>query len=71
MKKPFLLIMGSDYYPSRGTGDWQGTYESYEEAEDNVVETETEHYSLKEDTSDNSYDYYDWYKIVDLRNWTE
>lgn len=59
MKKPFLLIMGDNYYPCRGTGDWVEAFESYEEAEEKIKYIE-EHEEK-----------YDWHKIVDLRNWTE
>ncbi len=31
--KPFLLIAGYTYYPSRGTGNWRGTYGHYDQAE--------------------------------------
>ena len=32
MKKPYLLISGYDYYPSRATGDWVCCFETEEEA---------------------------------------
>jgi len=57
MKKPFLLIMGDNFYPSEGTGDWRGTYESYEEAEADIE-------TFKKRGLD-------WYKIVDLRDWKD
>ena len=55
MRKPFLLIAGYDYYPSRDTEDWKGCFETYEDA-------------MKEF---NSYrkNQFDWYEIVDLRDW--
>jgi len=33
MNKPYLLIAGWYHYPSSRTGDWRGTYSTYEEAE--------------------------------------
>lgn len=55
MNKPFLLIVGDQYYPSSGTGDWRGCFKSIAEAEI--------HLALKDPSS------YDWYRIVDLRDW--
>jgi hypothetical protein len=57
MNKPFLLIAGFNYYPSSGTEDWRGTYSTYEEAEAALKDIEC--------------DDYDWYEIVDLREWTQ
>jgi hypothetical protein len=56
MKKPFLLITGSQYYPDYGTGDWVKCFETKEEASQ---------YAIK-DAKD-----FDWQIIVDLREWTE
>jgi hypothetical protein len=55
--KPYLLIAGDNYYPSSRTGDWKGCYETLEEAQEKL------------DSIDK--DYYDWYEIVDLREWCE
>jgi hypothetical protein len=33
MNKTYLLIAGWYHYPSSRTGDWRGTYSTYEEAE--------------------------------------
>lgn len=55
MNKPFLLIVGDQYYPSSGTGDWRGCFETIAEAKINLA--------LKDPSS------YDWYRIVDLRDW--
>lgn len=57
MKKPYLLIAGDNYYPSSDTDDWKGCFETREEALEYL------------ETFDK--DYYDWYTIVDLREWTE
>lgn len=79
--KPFLLIAGDNYYPQGGVDDWIRTYATFEEAhsavsivenkrtitkgkrkgEEEVVSTD---YKIGERT-------YDWYDIVDLREWTE
>ncbi len=32
INKPFLLIAGDFYYPSSGTDDWRGCFETEEEA---------------------------------------
>lgn len=53
MKKPYLLIAGWDYYPSRGTGDWVACFETKEEALQFEIKS-----------------YYEWKKVVDLREWT-
>ena len=65
--KYYLLIMGENYYPSGGTGDWKGTYESYQEAKDSFVETGCIYgaYQHKDGTK------HDWYDIVDLREWID
>jgi hypothetical protein len=57
MNKPFLLIAGFNYYPDFGTEDWKGTYSTYEEAEKALKDIEHSNY--------------DWYRIVDLREWTQ
>ena len=59
MRKPFLLTAGDHYYPSSGTGDWVKCYETKEEAEEKWGEISSK---LKYR--------YDWYEIVDLRDWT-
>lgn len=53
--KPFLLIVGSQYYPRAYTGNWRGCFSSSEEA--------------LEELSNYSDSDYDWYEIVDLRDW--
>ena len=55
MKKPFLLIGGYDYYPSRKTQDWIGCFETEE-----LAEVEKEKHKML-----------DWFVTVDLREWTE
>jgi hypothetical protein len=55
--KPYLLIAGDDYYPSSETGDWIDCYETEEEAIKKWVEISKAKYR------------YDWYEIVDLRDW--
>ena len=60
MRKPFLLTAGDHYYPSSRTGDWIECYETKEEAEE----------KWEEISSKTKYRY-DWYEIVDLRDWVE
>lgn len=64
MKRPYLLIAGEQYYPSAGTRDWRGCFETQEEAEGQVS------------IDDNGYPViegrrHDWYHIVDLDEWTK
>lgn len=70
MKKPFLLIAGYNYYPNNGTGDWIGTFETYEEADKQVKFKNHVTYGMRSTYEVNGRDV-DWYKIVDLRLWTE
>ena len=58
MKKPYLLIAGDNRVLLAGSGDWIACYETLEEA--NIV---------KDDFARNRD--YDWYEIVDLREWAE
>lgn len=58
MTKPYLLIAGYQYYPARATGDWIKCYVTEEEANERIDE-------LKQSSD------YDWFDIVDLREWTE
>ena len=58
--KTYLLIAGYDYYPGSGTQDWIRCYATEEDAKE-VVE------KLKND--DDEYGSYDWFRIVDLKEW--
>jgi hypothetical protein len=58
MTKPYLLIAGHNHYPSGDTEDWKGCFETYKQAEQCL-----QSYVKGSD--------YDWYEIVDLREWTE
>ena len=82
MNKPFLLIAGDNYYPSGGTGDWIGKFETREEIEKNVETRYLEYFftkgprkgQLKEKARLGVTIFgikYDWYEIVDLRDWLE
>lgn len=66
MNKPYLLIAGYNYYPDQGTGDWQGRYETHEEALAQV-QIETNAYGSKVVMIGHSA--YDWYEIVNLETW--
>jgi len=59
--KYFLLIAGQDCYPSIGDGDWIVTLETLEEAQEEVSAT-TRSYWVRNVR-------YDWFDIIDLRNW--
>lgn len=77
--KKFLLIAGSNYYPSSGTGDWVGCFETREDAKDVVEEIlyhdyfsrgkrkgqiKSTHKTYKVSGSN-----FDWIKIVNLDHW--
>lgn len=70
MEKPYLLIAGWNYYPQAGTDDWIACFETYEEAESRVIKINTlsdeDNMTLKVNNES-----YDWYKIIDLREWTD
>jgi hypothetical protein len=61
MNKPFLLIAGDRYYPRSGTRDWKGRYDTYEEAESQIIKNDDDTHTFKDCK-------YDWYEIVDLRD---
>ena len=66
MKKPYLLIAGDCYYPSSGTDDWKGCYETIEEIQE-MLEKDPDDCpegAVKIDGAP-----YDWYYIIDLREW--
>lgn len=69
MEKPFLLIAGDVYYPNKATGDWIACFETLKEASDAVVELNDGHPWDGKYQINNSR--YDWYEIVDLRNWAK
>jgi hypothetical protein len=75
MTKPYLLIAGYQYYPSYGTGDWIGCFSTKEDAEEEVIEVVVPKYRNKKFgdgivTKWSIRDMeYDWYEIVDLREW--
>ena len=85
MRKPFLLIAGDGYYPSSGTGDWIGCYETEKEAREQVEFKETyQYYSKGKNKGEiksthttyvakgGEYDRNcDWYEVIDLRDWAE
>ena len=75
MKKPYLLIAGHQYYPSSGTGDWIAFFDTYEEAKEEAIAVIVPKYHNKKfgDEMVDKYSIrganYDWYEIVDLRDW--
>ena len=66
--KTFLLTAGEYYYPQWGTCDWIKTYETFEEALESVIDV-TSNGDLKETTYLINGKTYDWYKIIDLKEW--
>lgn len=77
MKKPYLLIAGDQYYPSSGNRDWIGCYETYDEVINEVHTVVVPKYHSKKFGDEMVSKYrikghdYDWYEIVDLRDWAE
>ena len=81
MKKPYLLIAGDYYYPSADTGDWKGCYSTAEEAREQIEYIDHPQFftkgKMKGQIKSNHITYkiggrvFDWYEIVDLREWTE
>jgi lipoate-protein ligase B len=79
--KRFLLIAGDNYYPEAYTGNWIGCFSTYEEAATKVILVEHKriitHGKRKgqEEITGKSHQIdgrdYDWWDIVDLREWTE
>jgi hypothetical protein len=86
MNRPYLLIAGDNLYPSAGDQDWIKCYESVAEAREkiNYIDYPTFFNSGKmkghlksnkicytiSDSKDPNREY-DWYEIVDLREWTQ
>lgn len=56
MKKPFLLIVNDQYYPSHGVGDWIRCYDDEFDA-------------INEGRRLCSQDEQKSFEVVDLRNW--
>ena len=77
--KYFLLIAGDSYYPEARTGNWIACYDSESEAQAQVSLIEHKrtitkgHRKGQEETTHTSFAIngidYDWYDIVDLRDW--
>ena len=67
MKRPFLLTVGDMYYPCSGDGDWVKCFLTFEEAQAYVTTDQYGNYILNGNTRRT----YDWYRIIDLRDWTE
>lgn len=79
--KYYLLIAGDHHYPRDGTEDWIGCFESFKDAKSQISEKylfrkitkgenkgKEEIYHTQYDIGDKTYD---WYTIVDLRDWIE
>lgn len=69
MMKYFLLVAGEQYYPDRGAGDWIECFESYEDAQMNVLKLEDDsRHNYIINTPEGSRKY-DWYEIINLKDW--
>jgi len=81
MKKPYLLIAGNAYRPSSGTDNWVECYFSVEEARQQIEYIDHPEFftkgKMKGQLKSNHITYkigdrvFDWYEIVDLRDWAE
>lgn len=73
MKKPFLLLLGDNYYPGPRTMNWKGCFETREEILSKIIEHKPS--IPKGIYNPRTYEFegqeYDWMEIVDLREWTE
>ena len=56
MNKPWLLIVGSNFYPQSGTKDWVKRFDTEESASDYLIDVLS---SIG----------WDWYEIVNLETW--
>ena len=75
----FLLIAGDCYYPQADTGDWIGCFPTFDAANSKVTLIEHKRTITKgkkkgeEELTHTTYIVngreYDWYEIVDLRDW--
>lgn len=69
--------MGHYCYPSSGTEDWICTFEDENAAKQAVGIKKCQYggedkvFLRKEQGADDYTYYFDWYEIVDLREWTE
>jgi hypothetical protein len=79
IKKRFLLTAGDSYYPSSGSHDWIGFYETIEDAESMVEKTKVIKY-YNQGKNKGAYksiiytfsingDTVDWYEIIDIMDW--
>lgn len=68
MNKRYLLIAGDTYYPSSGTRDWIGFFDTYEEAESQLTYSVGKYSDNYIDKNGNTYD---WYHVIDLWKWTK
>jgi hypothetical protein len=83
MDKPFLLIAGDHYYPSRGSEDWIARFETVSEAREQIEYVDCPKFfksgPMKGQLKSNNITYrikcskdpdreYDWYEIVDVRD---
>lgn len=66
--KYYLLIAGNDFAPQKGTKDWIDAFETFEEAKSKV--NIALGFNCKDIIAING-NQYDWYEIVDLREWIE
>lgn len=67
--KYFLLVAGDQYYPESGAGDWIECFATHDEAVSKVTTREGN------DSNRTKYfigeRYYDWYEIINLKDWIE
>ena len=66
MNKPWLLIIGDDYYPARGTGDWVSRFETEKDAAVYAENLKDEYYPFERILGEGSLK---WCEIVNLETW--
>lgn len=69
MNKPFLLTAGHFYYPRSGDSNWISCFETQELIEDQITIDDNQYYGDGKFIINGIR--YDWYKIIDLREWTQ
>ena len=71
------MTAGEQYYPSSGTDDWIGCFETYDEVINEVFSVVVPKFHSKKFGGGMVTKYrikgkdYDWYDVVDLRDWAE
>ena len=71
MKKPFLLMAGYNEAPESSTEEWVACYETEEAAMKEVTANDQKLMKFRDPGFKVRGTDYDWYDIIDLREWCE